>query len=115
MLVKITSKRGDRPSSSGPRGLTYCQQALCNAVWEMKARVNADPEHCAAHPAIRQFQLERWVWERFCKLCYNVISLLRRFDANCYILTFLAATKGSKPFDAHLISITGSEWLSQDS
>jgi len=39
----------------------------------MREKVNGDPEYCAAHAAIRQFTMEKWVWGKYCKYLIDVL------------------------------------------
>jgi hypothetical protein len=65
MLVKITEKDG---MAARPGSMSRMQLKLCDMIWMMKNQINADPEWSTAHGAIREFQLERLVWGKFCKL-----------------------------------------------
>lgn len=65
MLVKITEKD---VYAARPGSMSRMQLKLCDMIWMMKNQINADPEWSAAHEAIREFQLERLVWGKFCRL-----------------------------------------------
>jgi hypothetical protein len=54
-------------------GLSEMQRKLWATCWAMREKVNGDPEYCAAHAAIRQFTMEKWVWGKYCKYLIDVL------------------------------------------